>query len=65
MVGSLDDAVDVDGYRRAEDVGVTDLLTMPWVFYSGFTEDLQQKIDGIHRFAEDILSHFEPDEGDA
>ena len=27
---------------------------MPWVFYAGFTDDLQQKIDGIHRFAEDI-----------
>ena len=55
---------DVDAYRRVEDVGVTDLLTMPWFFYSGFTEDLQEKIDGIHRFAEEILSHFEPEEGD-
>jgi len=61
LVGSANDAVDVDGYRRVEDAGVTDLLTMPWVFYSGFTDDLGQKIDGIHRFAEDILSHFEPE----
>ena len=51
---SLDDAFDVDGYRRAEEGGVTDILTMPWAFYAGFTEDLQLKIDGIHRFAEDI-----------
>jgi len=61
MIGSPDDAADVDGYRRAADAGVTDLLTMPWVFYSGFTDDLQQKIDGVHRFADDVLSHFEPD----
>jgi len=60
MVGSASDAIDVDGYRRVEEAGVTDLLTMPWVFYSGFTDDLQQKVDGIYRFAEDILSHFEP-----
>ncbi len=58
MVGSPNDAVDVDGYRRAEDAGVTDLLTMPWVFYSGFTDDLQQKIDGVYRFADDVLAHF-------
>ena len=64
MVGSASDAFDVDAYRKVEDVGVTDLLTMPWFFYSGFTEDLQEKIDGTHRFAEEILSHFEPDEGD-
>jgi alkanesulfonate monooxygenase SsuD/methylene tetrahydromethanopterin reductase-like flavin-dependent oxidoreductase (luciferase family) len=54
MIVSLDDAADVDGYRRAEEGGVTDILTMPWVFYAGFTDDLQQKIDGIFRFAEDI-----------
>jgi probable F420-dependent oxidoreductase len=59
MVGSASDAVDVDGYRRVADVGVTDLLTMPWFFYSGFTDDLQLKIDGTHRFAEDVLAHFE------
>ena len=29
---------------------------MPWVFYAGFTDDLQPKIDGIHRFADDILA---------
>jgi probable F420-dependent oxidoreductase len=59
MVGSASDAVDVDGYRRVADVGVTDLLTMPWFFYSGFTDDLQLKIDGTNRFAEDVLAHFE------
>jgi probable F420-dependent oxidoreductase len=59
MIGSAMDAVDVDGYRRAGDVGVTDILTMPWFFYGGFTEDLQQKIDGIYRYADDVLSHFQ------
>jgi probable F420-dependent oxidoreductase len=63
MIASASDAFDVDGYRKVEEVGVTDLLTMPWFFYSGFTEDLQEKIDGTYRFAEDVLAHFEP-EGD-
>ena len=55
----MNDATDVAAYQRVAAAGVTDLLTMPWFFYSGFTHDLQLKIDGVHRFAEDILSHFE------
>jgi probable F420-dependent oxidoreductase len=58
MIGSCIDAFDYDGYRRLEDVGVTHLLTMPWVFYSGMTSDLQAKIDGIHRFADDVITKF-------
>lgn len=59
MVGSCVDAFDYDGYRRLEDVGVTHLLTMPWVFYYGFTEDPQERLDGIRRFADDIISKFD------
>jgi probable F420-dependent oxidoreductase len=59
MVGSCVDAFDYDGYRRLEEVGVTHLLTMPWAFYSGFTDDLQERIDGIRRFADDIISKFD------
>jgi probable F420-dependent oxidoreductase len=58
VVGSASDAFDVDGYRRLEDAGVTHLLTMPWVFYSGFTSDLGEKVDGIRRFADDVISKF-------
>ncbi len=56
MICSLDDAVSLDDYRRAEAVGVTDVLTMPWLFYGGFKQDLQGKLDGLHRFADDILA---------
>lgn len=55
-VGSSSDAIDVDGYRRVSEAGITDLLTMPWVFYSGFTDDLDKKVEGTYRFAEDILA---------
>ena len=52
---SIDDAVSLDDYRRAEEVGVTDVLTMPWLFYGGFKQDLQGKLDGLHRFADDKI----------
>jgi probable F420-dependent oxidoreductase len=55
VIGSCSDAYDLDGYRRLEDAGVTHLLTLPWIFSHGFTDDLQARVDGIHRFADDVL----------
>lgn len=58
VITACNDAGDYDGYRRLEELGVTHLLTLPWIFYSGWTTDLGQRIDGLNRFAEDILSRF-------
>ena len=56
MIASLNDVADVEGYQAAEEIGVTDILTMPWVFYGGFDQPLAQKLDGIARFADEIVS---------
>lgn len=56
MIVSLNDAMTVDQFRRAEEAGVTDNLTMPWAFYGGFDLPLQGKIDGLNRFADDIMA---------
>jgi hypothetical protein len=45
----------VDGYRRLEDVGVTHLQTMPWILYGLSGESLEQKQEGLRRFAEDVI----------
>jgi probable F420-dependent oxidoreductase len=58
IVGSANDAADVDGYRRLEEVGVDVLLTWPWVFYTGFKSDAQQRVDGIRRFADEVIAKF-------
>jgi probable F420-dependent oxidoreductase len=58
MIVSLNDAMTVDQFRRAEEVGVTDLLTMPWAYYGGFQIPLAEKIDGLKRFADEIASHL-------
>ncbi len=52
----LTDAATVDDYKRAEDAGVTDVLTMPWLFYSGFDATIDQKIDGCRRFFEEVVA---------
>ena len=55
VVASASDVHGIDGYRRLGDGGITHILTMPWVFYHGMTEDVDLKVDGVKRFAEDVL----------
>ena len=55
MIVSLNDAITVDDFRRAEEVGVTDLLTMPWAYYGGFKQPLAGKLDGLKRFADEVV----------
>jgi probable F420-dependent oxidoreductase len=54
VVVALNDALTADDFARAEAGGVTDVMTMPWLYYSGFKATLAQKIDGMRRFAEDV-----------
>ena len=56
VMASASDANDIDGYRRLGDGGVNHILTMPWAFYHGLTEDLEKKIDGTKRFADDVIA---------
>lgn len=52
---ALTDALLPEDFARAEAGGVTDCMTMPWVYYSGLEATLDQKLDGMARFAEDVL----------
>lgn len=58
VIVSLNDAFTVDHFRQASAVGITEILTMPWVYYGGFDQPLAQKLDGIHRFADEVLRAF-------
>ncbi|MDG2334903.1 MAG: TIGR03619 family F420-dependent LLM class oxidoreductase [Myxococcota bacterium] len=52
---TCNDAYDLDGYKRVADLGATHLTTMPWLFYGANPEILQEKIDGIARFGDEII----------
>lgn len=58
VYGSAKDAWDLDGYRRLADAGVTHFVTMPWYFYAGPEADLAGKVDGIKRFADDVIARW-------
>jgi probable F420-dependent oxidoreductase len=50
----LTDAFTTADYQRVEDAGVTGIITMPWMFYSGPQATLDDKIDGMQRFRKDL-----------
>lgn len=50
----LTDAFTSADYRRAEEAGITGIITMPWMFYAGPDATLAEKIDGLRRFREDL-----------
>lgn len=49
------DAFGLDGYRRLEEIGVTHVLSKPWFFYTGAASSAQDRIDGLKRFADEII----------
>ena len=59
IVAACRDAFDVDGYRRLEEVGVTHIQTMPWLFYGLSGDDLEQKQEGLRRFADDVIARMQ------
>ena len=54
IVTPLTDAFTVPDYERAEAAGITAIVTMPWMFYSGADATLAEKIDGMKRFRKDL-----------
>lgn len=56
IVASCVDAFDADGIRRLADIGVTHYATAPWLFYGGAWNSLPDKVDGLRRFADDVIA---------
>ena len=50
----LVDAFTPEHYARAAAGGITGIVTMPWMFYTGPDSTLEQKIDGMARFRVDL-----------
>ena len=53
------DRFGLDGYRQQADIGVTDAIVVPWLFYGvGFDGPLEAKKDGLRRFADEVISRM-------
>jgi hypothetical protein len=53
---ALTDAFLPEHFARAEEGGVTDCMTMPWMYYSGRAASVEEKLEGMARFAEDVIA---------
>ncbi|WP_199430070.1 TIGR03619 family F420-dependent LLM class oxidoreductase [Qaidamihabitans albus] len=54
------DRFGVDGYRQQADIGVTDVITVPWVFDGlGFDAAIGEKKDSIRKFADEIIGKIQ------
>ncbi|GAB3199629.1 TIGR03619 family F420-dependent LLM class oxidoreductase [Nocardioides hungaricus] len=53
---ALSDAFLPEHFERAEAGGVTDCWTMPWAYYHGLDCTVEQKVDGLERFAQDVIA---------
>ncbi|MGY8803275.1 MAG: TIGR03619 family F420-dependent LLM class oxidoreductase [bacterium] len=58
ICAALRDVFDTDGYKAMRDRGVTELITVPWLFYGDGNQSCEQKCDGIRRFADDVIAHL-------
>jgi probable F420-dependent oxidoreductase len=55
MAVAMRDVFDMDGYRRAAELGVTELITVPWFFYGADASSCAEKCDGVRRFGQDVI----------
>ena len=54
VITPLTDAFTPEHYERAAAGGITGIITMPWMFYTGPDSTLAQKVDGMKRFRDDM-----------
>jgi probable F420-dependent oxidoreductase len=50
------DVFDVDGYKRLEDKGVTEIQAVPWYFTGKDPDDLQNRLDSLEWWAETVIA---------
>jgi hypothetical protein len=50
----LTDAFTPEHYERAEAGGITGIITMPWMFYTGPSATLSEKVDAMRKFRKDL-----------
>jgi probable F420-dependent oxidoreductase len=50
------DVFDADGFKRLEELGVTECQVVPWYFYGGDPAALDTQLDSLPRFADEVVS---------
>ncbi len=56
IITALSDAFLPEHFAAAEAAGITETWTMPWMYYHGPDATLEQKLEGMERFAQEVVS---------
>jgi probable F420-dependent oxidoreductase len=56
ICAAVRDCYDLAGYQRMAELGVTELITVPWLFFGDDRQSLARKCDGIRRFGETTIA---------
>jgi alkanesulfonate monooxygenase SsuD/methylene tetrahydromethanopterin reductase-like flavin-dependent oxidoreductase (luciferase family) len=58
LQGMLSDieVFDPAGYREGEDMGLTDIFTIPWGVYDARPMTLQERVDHVDRFGDEVIA---------
>ena len=56
VITALTDAFLPEHFATAEERGITDVWTAPWAYYFGMDATLDQKLEGMERFAQDVMA---------
>lgn len=60
IITALSDAFLPEHFAAAAAAGITETWTMPWAYYHGGEASLEQKLDGMERFAADVIGPLAP-----
>ena len=53
------DRFDLAGYRELGGIGVTDVITVPWLLQGvGFDADVERKKDAVRTFGAEVIAKF-------
>ena len=55
ICAAVKDALTADHHREMADLGVTQLITVPWLQYGIVDDDVEKKCEGIRRFSDDFI----------
>ncbi|CAH0990268.1 hypothetical protein SIN8267_00360 [Sinobacterium norvegicum] len=55
VMATPNDAYEPNGYGRLADKGVSHILTQPWMMYFGPDATIEQKIESLFKFADDVI----------
>jgi probable F420-dependent oxidoreductase len=58
ICAAISDANTLDDYRRLDEIGVSYLITVPWMMYAGAASSLEAKCDAIRRFGDEVVARM-------